>query len=122
VIDVVSKNQVGHLAIPVDVSRRYAQVVLDSPFDREITRPLSQTVLNWRRPQDAHAPKGLECVIKDRKQGLGLFVSQRDDRSDADRAPRWDITSKQSDSDEKKRDTSKRERISWPHVVEESSH
>jgi hypothetical protein len=51
-----------------------------------------------------------------------LFVSQRNQRIDAYRAPRRYITSKQSDTDEKKRDTRKRHRICRPHAVKQSCH
>src|SRR5271155_525484 len=51
-----------------------------------------------------------------------LFVSQRDQRIHAYRAPRRNITSKQSDTDEKKGDTRKRQRIRRPHAVEQSCH
>ena len=51
-----------------------------------------------------------------------LFVSQRDQRVDAGGAPRRNITSQQSHTDEKKGDTCKRQRIRRPNTVKHSGH
>src|ERR1700683_4418442 len=49
-------------------------------------------------------------------------MPERDQRIDANRAPRRNITSEQGDTEEKKSDTSKRQRIRGAHAVKETRH
>src|SRR5438105_11725421 len=51
-----------------------------------------------------------------------LLTAERHHWIDAYRAPRGDITSKESDTEEKENDTGKGQRICRPHAIEQSRH
>jgi hypothetical protein len=80
---------------------------------------LTALALIKKRPVNIHPSEcgGVE-VASDAYLRSELFISQRDQRVDAYRAPRWNITSNQSNGDEKKGDPRKRQRIRWSDAVQ----
>src|ERR1700719_448998 len=71
--------------------------------------------------QASNRKTGLLSSIRIRPPTQSL-VPQRDQRIDAYREPRRNITSKQRDTDEKKGDARECQRICRPHAVKQSCH